>query len=658
MSDRLTRLANLEEVIEKSPAICFIWRAEPGWPVEFVSANINQLGYTQDDFMVNGLSFAEIVHPGDLERVGAEVVRYSEQRVDEFSQVYRIKASDGSEVWVDDRTWVRRDPLGVVVHYQGVLLDITARKLAEEETARVRAELERSLRFNRSLLDALPTPVFFKDREGRYIGCNGAFTDVMGVTSDEIRGKTVHECWPGDHAEVYHQRDLELMRRPERQVYDFKVRDKDGVERPVIYAKNVFFDETDRVAGIVGAFVDISERERAEEERRQAEALLLRSQRLESVGRLAAGVAHDLNNMLTPILGYGEIARTNLQPDDPNRHRLEQIVHAAEGCRNLVRQLLAFSRKQILRLDTVDVGELIRLEEPLIRGALREDIELIIETGDYPCPVRADRGQLEHMLMNLVVNAQDAMPSGGLLSIEIERTGIEDVESTAGMELPPGSYVRIVVADTGEGMSEEVQAQAFEPFFTTKGPGEGTGLGLSTVYGIVHQHGGAIAMHSQPGNGSRFTTYIPLTTGTEARSDAAPETTVTLDRHIVIMVVEDDSAVRELVAEILEDAGCSVLSAGSCRECVDLIDEDGPPPNVLLTDVVMPDGNGLDLARDIQSRHPDLDLKVLFMSGYADDVIADQGALDPDVNFIQKPFTLDALLSRIKTVLDSEPETL
>jgi CheY-like chemotaxis protein len=262
------------------------------------------------------------------------------------------------------------------------------------------------------------------------------------------------------------------------------------------------------------------------------------------------------------------------------------------------------------------------------------------------------------MLMNLVVNAQDAMPSGGLLSIEIERTGIEDVESTAGMELPPGSYVRIVVADTGEGMSEEVQAQAFEPFFTTKGPGEGTGLGLSTVYGIVHQHGGAIAMHSQPGNGSRFTTYIPLTTGTEARSDAAPETTVTLDRHIVIMVVEDDSAVRELVAEILEDAGCSVLSAGSCRECVDLIDEDGPPPNVLLTDVVMPDGNGLDLARDIQSRHPDLDLKVLFMSGYADDVIADQGALDPDVNFIQKPFTLDALLSRIKTVLDSEPETL
>jgi two-component system cell cycle sensor histidine kinase/response regulator CckA len=653
MSDRLRRLAILEELIEKSPAICFIWRAAPGWPVEFVSANVSQLGYTQKDFVEDGLTFASIIHPDDLERVGEEVAEFTEERLEEFDQEYRIVTKAGHEIWVDDRTWVCRDARGAVVNYQGIVLDISPRKRAEEETARVRAELERSLRFNRSLLDAIPTPVFFKDREGRYLGCNRAFSNVMGVRSEEIRGKTVHECWPGEHAETYHQRDLELMQNPQRQVYDYKVRDKDGVERPVIYAKNVFYDEFDDVAGIVGAFVDLSERERAEEERRRAEAQLLQSQRLESVGRLAAGVAHDLNNMLTPILGYSEIAGAELSSDDPNRRRLEQVFRAAEGCRNLVRQLLAFSRKQILHLETTDVGELVRQAEPLLRGAIREDIELTVEAGDGRCPVLADRGQLEHILMNLAVNAQDAMPSGGALVVQVARVDLDDPARSAELGIPPGGYAQLVVADTGEGMTREVRERVFEPFFTTKGPGEGTGLGLSTVFGIVRQHRGAVSLHSQPGSGARFTIFLPLTSEKGLHSKEMPGTGVTLDRDIRVMVVEDDPVVRDLVVEILEESGCSVQSAGSCDECLSSLAEEGSSMQLLLTDVVMPDGDGRNLARDIRIRCPEMNFKVLFMSGYADNVIGNGGELDPRVNFIQKPFTINALLNKIKTVLEA-----
>jgi CheY-like chemotaxis protein len=267
--------------------------------------------------------------------------------------------------------------------------------------------------------------------------------------------------------------------------------------------------------------------------------------------------------------------------------------------------------------------------------------------------VLADRGQLEHILMNLAVNAQDAMPSGGALAVRVARAVLDDPAHSAELGIPLGGYAQLVVTDTGEGMTREVRERAFEPFYTTKGPGEGTGLGLSTVFGIVRQHRGAVSLVSEPGSGARFTIHLPLTSEVGLHSDDLPQSEVTLDRDIRVMVVEDDPVVRDLVVEILEDSGCSVQSAGSCDECLNRLAEGGSSVQLLLTDVIMPDGDGRNLARDIRIRRPEMGFKVLFMSGYADNVIGNGGELDPRVNFIQKPFTINALLNKIKTVLEA-----
>lgn len=695
---------------------------------------------------------------------------------------------------------------------------------AEADADRARGELERALRFTESLLTAVPTPVFFKDAEGRYIGCNRAFTEVMGVTPEQIRGKTVHELWPSEHAEVYHRRDLELMAHPEHQVYEFKVRDRHGVDRPVIYAKSVFFDESDRAAGIVGAFVDISERVRAEQElrrrlafeqvvldisthfvgrpreeledgiaaalralgeltdvdrvaifvfrsastvidnthewcragiepvvhklhgvkvadvafaqgmllgqvvhvpdlfdipaesleraplgregfrsfllvpmrcagrvtgflglstavqertwsaddigllrvaaetfanvleRRRVELRLQDSQRLEAIGRLAAGVAHDFNNMLTPILGYAELLANELPESEPPHAWVGQIAIAARRSRDLVRQLLAFSRKQLLELKPVDVGTIVTGLEPLLRRAIREDVELEIDVSPQPCRIRADVGQIEQIVMNLAVNAQDAMPGGGTLRIEAGPVDLDASSVPDDADVQPGPFARLAVSDTGCGMDERTRSHVFEPFFTTKRPGEGTGLGLSTVHGIVKQHGGAISLASEPGRGTRFEIYLPAVTapptplpiGLEADQGAfEPGTTV--------MVVEDDEMVRDLVAALLARNGCTALSARSASEALELLERPDVRIDLLLTDLIMPGMNGRQLyaevVRRVAGRQAGPIPRVLYMSGYTDSVAADLGVLEKDAGLIQKPFSLEALLAKVRAAL-------
>ena len=254
--------ANL--VVENSPVVIFRWEAKEGWPVAFVSRNITQFGYTPEELMSGTVPFSAIVHPEDLERVAREVQTYSSQGPDEYQQEYRILTRDGDVRWIDDRTVIERDPEGRITHYQGIVIDITERKRAE-------AELKKNNNFTRALLDAVPTPVFYKDRDGRYIGCNRAFTDIMGVSSDQLAGKTVFELWPSELSETYHRKDIELMEHPQHQIYEFSVRDREGTVRPVIYAKDVFFDGAGQVAGIVGAFLDISGLKQAEQALRESE---------------------------------------------------------------------------------------------------------------------------------------------------------------------------------------------------------------------------------------------------------------------------------------------------------------------------------------------------------------------------------------------------
>jgi PAS domain S-box-containing protein len=809
----MPRAVDLDEIIRRSPAIAFVWRAEPGWPVEFVSDSVRQLGYEPEELLSGQRAFASIVHPDDLARVVDEVARYTAEGREEFAQEYRLLTAAGEVRWIDDRTWVRRSATGDVEGYQGIVLDITRRKEAE-------AELARSLRFTESLLSAIPTPVFFKDAQGRYLGCNRAFTEVMGVTTEEIRGKTVYECWPSEHARTYHERDLELMREPRLQVYDFKVRDQHGRERAVIYAKNVFRDERDQVAGIVGAFIDISDRVRMEQElrrrlelervvmristefvgrhrdeiepgiasalealgettgvdrsyvfvlrgggtrmdnthewcregiapqrerlqdlrvadfpsvhdhilagravavprvselparsperlefeaegirslllvpmtggsgvlgflgldvvreerswseddlsllrvageifasgleRRRVEDQLREAQKLESVGRLAAGVAHDFNNMLTPILGFAELLLDEVGQRGESRDSVAQIIRAAERSRDLVRQLLAFSRKQILDLRPLELSAVVLGMQALLRRTIREDIELKVIVDDLPCRVRADSGQLEQIVMNLCVNAQDAMPRGGTILIETARVELDASYCDSHPQVRPGPHVMLSLTDTGLGMDERTRAHIFEPFFTTKPRGVGTGLGLATVYGIVRQHGGSIWLYSEPGKGSTFKIYLPAIDAPAPQAAAGGSPVPALAGPATVMLVEDDEMVRNLVRTILTRAGCSVIAAASGTECLRALEAHPGPLHLLLTDVIMQDMNGRELYEAVQRRRAGAPVKVLFMSGYTHNVIAHHGVLEEGVAFIQKPFSVERLLEKVREVL-------
>jgi signal transduction histidine kinase/CheY-like chemotaxis protein len=387
---------------------------------------------------------------------------------------------------------------------------------------------------------------------------------------------------------------------------------------------------------------EIAERKKGEEERKRLQAQLLHVQKMESIGRLAGGVAHDFNNILTAILSYTELSLMRVPEKDPVREYLESIRGASEKAAGLTHQLLAFSRKQVLEMKVVDLNEIVTGMSDMLRRMIGEDVALDIRTGARSGGIRADRGQLEQVLMNLAVNARDAMPNGGRLSIE---TGAGVPDDAAGS----GVFVVLSVTDTGGGMSEEVRDRIFEPFFTTKEQGKGTGLGLATVYGIVKQHGGHIVVDSRPGSGTTFRLFLPAAAATETETERElggppPRGNET------ILVVEDDEAVRELITEVLQPLGYRILSTASGEEALKASDAAGPI-ELLLTDVVMPGMNGKQLAEIMRTRRPGI--KVLFMSGYTQDALSTQGMLEPGIALIHKPLRPGMLARYLRQVLDS-----
>ncbi|MBI4877930.1 MAG: response regulator [Acidobacteria bacterium] len=392
-----------------------------------------------------------------------------------------------------------------------------------------------------------------------------------------------------------------------------------------------------------GTTQDITERKRLEDQ-------LLQAQKLESVGRLAGGVAHDFNNLLTVINGYSELAISRLGPAHPLRNSLEQIRAAGERAAGLTRQLLAFSRRQVLQPRVLDLNDVIVNVEKLIRRLIGEDVELRLLLGRSPGSVRADPGQVEQVIMNLAVNSRDAMPEGGTLTLETAGVRLPD-ESGKTPDLPPGSYVTLTVRDTGVGMDEQTRSHIFEPFFTTKEAGKGTGLGLATVYGIVRQSGGDVSVESAPGKGAAFTVYLPCTgEGAEvlrAAGTAPPQT-----GRETVLLVEDEPGVRELVREMLSVLGYTTLEAACGEDALRLFLERGTGIQLLLTDVIMPGMSGRELARRVCAIRPGL--KVLFMSGYPDGAIVQHGAPDLGVHLIQKPISLAELGRQVRSALDAD----
>jgi signal transduction histidine kinase len=384
-------------------------------------------------------------------------------------------------------------------------------------------------------------------------------------------------------------------------------------------------------------------------ERQKSEERLRHVQKMEAIGQLAGGVAHDFNNLLTVILGFGESLGEKLPPVSAARADLDQMMLASLRAATLTRQLLAFSRRQIIRPQVVDLNTVLARTGKFLSRLIGENIELQTVAAPRPVKVRVDEGQIEQVLMNLAVNARDAMPTGGKLTIRMEEVALDQAYCDRHLQAPPGAYVMIAVSDTGEGISAEVRARIFEPFFTTKDIGKGTGLGLSTVYGIVKQNGGDIWVYSEPGLGTTFKIYLPEYQGEVETVAPAPVPAIDVSQPATILLVEDEPAVRRITRQILTSSGFTVLTADGPDSARSICGEHPGAIQLLLTDVIMPKTNGRQLAQELQAKYPEM--KVLYMSGYTDDIITKHGVLDKGTGFIEKPFTPKALIARVREVM-------
>jgi PAS domain S-box-containing protein len=442
-------------------------------------------------------------------------------------------------------------------------------------------------------------------------------------------------------AEVHRARALGDRFRSE-----YRMVGKDG--RVVwVHDESVYLrDEEGRLMRVEGFLLDVSER-------KALESGLLQAQKMEAVGRLAGGIAHDFNNLMSAVVGFGELVYSRLDEESPLRAQVEQIVRAGERASAMTNQLLAFSRKQVLQARVLDLNAVVADSEKLLRRLIGEDVELTCVLGPELEPVEADPVQLEQVIVNLAVNARDAMPRGGKLTIETANVEVDREYASSHFGVETGPYVLLSVSDTGVGMDADTRARAFEPFFTTKGEGEGTGLGLATVFGIVKQSGGHVAVYSEPGRGTTFKVYLPRAEDHAQRSER-PNIRLTLPRGSeTILLVEDEELVRNLERQVLQECGYTVLEARDPRQAFEIAADHEGPIDLLLTDVVMPGCSGRELAERLTPTRPEM--KVLYSSGYADDAVVRHGVLEAEVAFLPKPLTPASVAAKAREVLDSRP---
>ncbi|MCI0440994.1 MAG: ATP-binding protein [Chloroflexi bacterium] len=419
-------------------------------------------------------------------------------------------------------------------------------------------------------------------------------------------------------------------------------------ERDLALAERVAF----QIAGAVANAQLHAALEREAQERALLQEQLLQSQKMEAIGRLAGGIAHDFNNLLTPIIGFADVAMRTVASDSRVRGHIQHIHEAASRASNLVRQLLTFSRRQVVEQKVMDLSRLVLEMDGILRRIIGEDVELITRPKPQLWLVRQDPGQMEQVLINLAVNARDAMPGGGRLIIELDNATIDEVSGSRHPNLKPGDYVVLAVRDNGTGMDESTRTHIFEPFFTTKGVGKGTGLGLATCYGIVTQNGGAIEVESQLGQGTTFNIYLPRVEGVVETAAPEGEAYPMLNGTETILLVEDELSVREIAAYVLREQGYKVLEAASGKEALRTVEDSGGDDiDLLLTDVVMPGMSGAELATHFAEICPGR--SVIFTSGYATEAIVQHGVKKDGLVFIQKPFTPEILTHKVREVLDS-----
>ena len=527
---------------------------------------------------------------------------------------------------------------------QGVLInfrDITEALVAEEAARKSNERFARAFRRN-----PLALSISTRD-EGRYIDVNDAYLQMFGLTRDAVIGytSTFLNLWvdPKDRTNLIEQLD----EGGPSTFLETRMRASNGEIRDVQIHSELI--EMDGLPCVLSITQDVTDAKRMELQ-------FLRTQRMEAVGRLAGGLAHDFNNVLGAIIGHSEIAEEQLAPGHPIVRNISQIKKAADRAASLIRQLLAFSRQQLLYPRVLDLNGIVRGLCDMLRPMLGTDVFLEFRPAPSLGSVRADPGQMEQVVMNLVLNARDAMPNGGKLILETAEVELDSNYAAVHPPVIPGRYVMLSVTDTGTGIPAEILPHIFEPFFTTKHPGKGNGLGLSTAYGIVKQSTGYIWVYSEPGQGTTFKIYFPkvLEAPTFTVETSSPSVVSLAAKPTeTILVVEDDRTLRDLVASLLSAAGYAVLEAETPQAALQLVDRHPTEIDLLLTDVVLPAMNGGELANLLRAKRPTL--KLLFMSGYSPELISSQGAVQPGVSIVEKPFTRSELLHRVRDALQSSP---
>ncbi|MBD3369921.1 PAS domain S-box protein [Candidatus Fermentibacteria bacterium] len=606
--------------------------------IKFVnSAACEQTGFSRDELV--GREMLSFVVPEDRELAGKRVAdKLAGKPVPGLYEISVI-SKEGPPIPVEINAGVidyDAKP-AILVFFR----DLTERK--EAEKAIRESEREKQL-----ILDSSPILIAYQNLEHEVIWANRVAVESVNLSMEDKVGRKCYELWAG--------REEPCADCPVEKAWETGDHATGQIETPDgriwLISGSPTRDEQGCIDGAVETTLNVTDRIRAERSKALLEDELKQAQKLESIGKLAGGVAHDLNNLLSPIIGYSEMLLQDATVGHRQQRPVREIHDAGLKARELISQLLAFSRKQALELRVVDLNELVANFEKLLRRTIRENIEIDLNLSPLVRPVRADSSQIEQVIMNLVVNAQDAMPDGGRIMIETDVVALDEDYMRSHQGVIPGEYVMLAISDTGVGMNAEVRERIFEPFFTTKGEEEGTGLGLSTAYGIVKQHEGSIWVYSESGRGTTCKVYLPVTREEvpEARKRSKPLENV--QGSETILLAEDNQQVRDLALEILELHGYRVLVAENGRQALSQISAAEGSVQLLLTDVVMPDIDGRELYNRISRSNPGL--KVLFMSGYTADAIEQQGISEERFSFLQKPFTVQDLLSGIREVLDDD----
>jgi two-component system cell cycle sensor histidine kinase/response regulator CckA len=628
-------------LVEQLPQVTYIEQLD-GKSASYISPQIETLvGYTPEEWMSDSEFFGKVLHPDDRERVLTAFQQMHESG-ERFECEYRLVARDQREVWIHDGAVVVRDDEGRAAYAQGFMVDITGRKATENA-------LRESERRFRDIVSGIDVIVWEADAELNFSFVSKRAEDILGYPVERWLAEPAFltPYFHPDDRETVVAADRAVLANAEDYELEYRVLAADG--RTVWFREivKVEVDDRGRPTRLRGVMVDVTAQKRDDEVRAGLEEQLAQAQKMEAVGRLAGGIAHDFNNLLTVISGYSGLALDELDETDARvRTHLAEIQTASERAASLTQRLLAFSRRQVMSPKVLDLNLAIAGIEALLDRLIREDVDIVIVPGEQPLFVEADPAQFEQILINLSINARDAMPEGGTLTIATELREIDQETADETPDAHAGRFAVVSVADTGLGIDDETRPHLFEPFFTTKGLGKGTGLGLASVYGTVRQSDGFVTVETEVGHGSTFRVFLPISTNEPSDPHPAPIAAPTRG-HEAVLLVEDERSVREFTQRALELDGYQVTAASGPAEALALGED--VPFDLLVTDVVMPHMRGGELARLLAQRRPGI--KVLFMSGYPDgEALLDHAG---PAAFLQKPFARAELTTMVRDLLDA-----